>query len=348
MAGIFISYRREDGGPYAGRLYDALVTHLDRDTVFFDIDSIGPGEDFRDVLQRTLSSCKVVLAVIGTRWSTVQDKAGRTRITNDLDYVRMEISYALKNGLKVIPVLVGGAAIPEEAELPPDLHALRYRNAWDLSDRRFHQDVQILVDVIRKALSSSGSDTPAPDTPMPATPSPAPVFRAPAPTKTPAAERATDGPSLFPLYGITLGKTTVQELAKLGERTSNVDETTGEPYLCYEVNEIDFWYDEDSEIVDHMYLVVGGTLPAEWEQLGLKWENSYNQWLSWLKSMNYTVEIEEPPHVEEWESEDTFSAKVKGRKTGRLNQSIELDFAFEKGTIDSPSTIYSISLSSDD
>jgi hypothetical protein len=341
MAGIFISYRREDGGPYAGRLYDALVSHLDRDTVFFDIDSIGPGEDFRDVLHRTLSSCKVVLAIIGTRWSTVQDKAGRTRITNDLDYVRMEISYALKNGLKVIPVLVGGAAIPEEADLPPDLHALRYRNAWDLSDRRFHQDVQILVDVIRKALGTPGSDTP-----VPVTPAPTPVFHAPAAKKPPAEEQAADGPSLFPLYGITLGKTTVQELAEIGERTMDVDADTGEPYLCYEVNEIDFWYDEDSEIVEHMYLVTGGEVPTEWEQIGWNWENSYNQWLQWLKSMNYTIEIDTPPHVEKWEGEDTFSAKVKGRKTSGLSHLIELDFSFEKGTIDSPSTVYSVNISS--
>ena len=46
MGGIFISYRREDSGPYAGRLRDALSHHFGAEQVFRDIDSINPGERF--------------------------------------------------------------------------------------------------------------------------------------------------------------------------------------------------------------------------------------------------------------------------------------------------------------
>jgi hypothetical protein len=44
MGGIFISYRRNDSGPEAGRLRDALIRHFGANQVFRDRDSITPGE----------------------------------------------------------------------------------------------------------------------------------------------------------------------------------------------------------------------------------------------------------------------------------------------------------------
>ena len=49
MSGIFISYRREDSAPYAGRLYDWLSHRFGKESIFIDIDTIQPGEDFVDV-----------------------------------------------------------------------------------------------------------------------------------------------------------------------------------------------------------------------------------------------------------------------------------------------------------
>jgi len=61
MAGIFISYRRDDSAPYAGRLYDRLVTKCIGDEIFIDIDQIAPGEDFVDIINTRLDSCHAVL-----------------------------------------------------------------------------------------------------------------------------------------------------------------------------------------------------------------------------------------------------------------------------------------------
>ena len=41
MAHIFISYRRDDTGGYAGRLFDRLSTHFGRGNIFMDVDTIG-------------------------------------------------------------------------------------------------------------------------------------------------------------------------------------------------------------------------------------------------------------------------------------------------------------------
>ena len=127
-------------------MYDVLAQHFGRERVFLDIDAIGPGEDFREVVERTLAASSVVLAVIGRQWVTITDRTGRVRLQNQTDTLRLEISSALaRKGLKVIPVLVDGATMPEESSLPEDLQALAYRNAAEVSAKRFHQDMEELV-----------------------------------------------------------------------------------------------------------------------------------------------------------------------------------------------------------
>src|SRR5262249_6875994 len=56
MAGIFITYRREDSAAYAGRLHDQLVARFGRDRVFMDIDAIEPGDDYTQVIAKRVGS----------------------------------------------------------------------------------------------------------------------------------------------------------------------------------------------------------------------------------------------------------------------------------------------------
>jgi hypothetical protein len=152
MDGIFINYRRDDSAPYAGRLYDHLRRTFPQQKVFMDIDAIDPGEDFVDAINRTLESSRVVLAVIGRTWSTSADEAGQRRLDNPDDYVERELSAALASKARVIPVLVGGAAMPRSEALPLPLAALARRNAIEVSDTRFSSDADRLGAAIRKLL----------------------------------------------------------------------------------------------------------------------------------------------------------------------------------------------------
>lgn len=151
MSHIFISYRREDAKNDAAILYAWLSDHFGSERVFMDIDTIRPGEDFKAVIEESCSSSRVLLAVIGRLWATVQ-KDGHRRLDDEGDYVRLEISYALRRGVRVIPVLVDGADIPTKANLPPDLQALADRQAWRLSKERFGHDVKSLISEIENAI----------------------------------------------------------------------------------------------------------------------------------------------------------------------------------------------------
>jgi hypothetical protein len=77
---VFISYRRQDASHLAGRLYDRLADRLGDDQVFIDVDTIAPGLDFGEVITEAVSTCEVLLAVIGPRWLTATDEDGRRRL----------------------------------------------------------------------------------------------------------------------------------------------------------------------------------------------------------------------------------------------------------------------------
>src|SRR5581483_5670635 len=151
MPGIFISYRREDSSAYAGRLYDHLVNHFGKDNVFMDIDSIEPGMDFLEVVQNTVSSCDVLIAVIGTKWLVATDADGR-RLDHPEDLVRLEIATALNRNVRVIPLLVAGAHMPAIRELPEPLVPLARRNAVDIFDAAFLPSLNRLIEALEKVL----------------------------------------------------------------------------------------------------------------------------------------------------------------------------------------------------
>jgi len=155
MARILISYRRDDSSAHAGRIYDRLVSSFGADSVFMDIDNIEPGEDFVEVLERALDSADVLLAMIGPKWTDITDARGNRRLDDPNDFVRLEIATALRRNIRVVPVLVGGAMLPSAGELPDDLEGLLRRQAHEVTDTRFHTDVERL----EKHLAPVGSAT---------------------------------------------------------------------------------------------------------------------------------------------------------------------------------------------
>ena len=145
MGAVFLSYRRGDSEGQARALSLELVKFLGKDSVFMDVDSIGLGRDFREVLQQSLGSCDVMVALIGPGWLDAVDGSGRRRLENTTDYVRQEIAGALKRNIPVIPVLVQGAQMPAPERLPEDIQDLAYRNGFELSHSTWESDVREMV-----------------------------------------------------------------------------------------------------------------------------------------------------------------------------------------------------------
>jgi len=150
MPKILVSYRRDDSRADAGRLCDHLTEHFGRDQVFFDIDSIAPGDDFVSRLEKTVSTCDVLIAVIGPRWLLISDQAGARRLDDPQDFVRLEIASALRREIPVFPVLVDNARIPRSEDLPDDLQALTRHQAVHLPQAGYRLHVNVLIQAIEE------------------------------------------------------------------------------------------------------------------------------------------------------------------------------------------------------
>ena len=164
-----------------------------------------------------------------------------------------------------------------------------------------------------------------------------------APASTTGLEDASkSGVDLLPLYGVTLGKTSVAELARLGTKTISIDRETGSPSRYYVIRGTNFWYNE-AGIAEHIYIARGiYPIPEQWQALGFDWNISYSQWLSLLQRLRYFITVAEPPQIVEYSGHDSFSANIAATK-GPIT--ITLNFNYNEGTTtDSKKTLYSISV----
>lgn len=160
---IFVSYRRQDASGEAGRLVDHLQEAFGDDSVFLDVETIEAGLDFVQAIEKALSSCKVLIAMIGPHWATMKDSKGNLRLFNEDDFIRIEISAALKRDIRVIPVLVNGAVMPSPEELPEDLRSLTRRHAQELSSSRWKYDSDQLTSVLSKFIEPKPQPKPTPN-----------------------------------------------------------------------------------------------------------------------------------------------------------------------------------------
>lgn len=156
---VFISYRRDDTAGYARALHDALALALGAQRVFIDVDDIDAGQAFDQAIAQAVGGARVLLVLIGPRW-LAPHAGGAPRLLADDDFVRQEVAAGLAHGLQVIPLLLDGAAMPDESQLPAALKPLARRQALVLDARRFAADTERLVGVLRQTLCDVAPATP--------------------------------------------------------------------------------------------------------------------------------------------------------------------------------------------
>lgn len=147
---VFLSYRRADTPKDAERLRADLARVFGRERVFLDTHSLPAGVDFAQAIDETIDACDVVVAMIGKQWIGPRPENETSRIHDLQDHVRLEIEKALGRQIKIIPVLVDGAAVPSAHDVPDSIHPLLRFHAIDLTQRRWAEDVEVLVKYIRE------------------------------------------------------------------------------------------------------------------------------------------------------------------------------------------------------
>lgn len=168
MTEICISYRRADSQAITGRIFDRLIANYGKDSIFIDIDNIPAGTDFRQYLAETLLKASVLLTVVGPKWLGA-GKSGPDRIHDEADPVRVEVETALRNGLAIIPVLIGSRKMPNPNQLPESLKEFVYLNAvtidpgvdFDHHMQRLITNIDAILAIKRKARAPAAQSVPA-------------------------------------------------------------------------------------------------------------------------------------------------------------------------------------------
>ncbi|MDR3267451.1 MAG: hypothetical protein LBT83_00055 [Tannerella sp.] len=150
----------------------------------------------------------------------------------------------------------------------------------------------------------------------------------------------------FPVYGITLGQTTTQDLKKMGHTPKLYE--NGPKHHC-DVETITFWDHDGDNIYEYIFMLYYKNMPAVWtNKFGFKWELSYNDWLTLFQRLGFSVKIIEAPVTKKYDDRNTLSAKLKALSADK-HLEFTLDFNYgndnnEGYSINSKKSLFSINV----
>jgi hypothetical protein len=142
-------------------LESRLAAAFGAKAVFRDDRAILLGTDFEQRIREELATCQVMLVVIGPQWLAV-DADKRTKLDDESDWVRYEITEALRAGMHVAPLLVNGSARLDAAKLPEPLRPLTKRQYRYIRERSAMHDIEALVEEIAELIGQQPADPNAP------------------------------------------------------------------------------------------------------------------------------------------------------------------------------------------
>jgi hypothetical protein len=150
--GVYISHRRAESAPYATMLYSRLTERFGRGQVFMDLALFESDMTLAETVVAAVRSCSIVLVLIGPQWLTITDETGRRRIDDEGDFVRLEVEAALKNNIRMLPIILDEALVPRDDQLPPSLARLVRRNFMALSSERSNFGIDRVLEVVDRVL----------------------------------------------------------------------------------------------------------------------------------------------------------------------------------------------------
>lgn len=147
----------------------------------------------------------------------------------------------------------------------------------------------------------------------------------------------------FPLWGVTLGKTTWKQAEDVGNKV--VIWNNG-PGRNMDVHDVTFWDHEGSGKFTQIYWTKHNSdFPDSWKSKGFSWNNSYNTWLSSFRNLGFTIKVTKEPETKYYDNRNTLSADVQAlSKDGLLRFDLDFDYGNDGHYTSSPKSLYSITI----
>ena len=128
---VFISYRRV-GGEHSARMIRDSLTEMGYD-VFFDVESLRSG-NFNTKLYSVIDEC--------TDFVLILSPDALDRCSDEKDWVRREVEYAISKNKNIVPILLRGFSF--DCELPDSLKILPQLNGIEASTEFFDAFIEKL------------------------------------------------------------------------------------------------------------------------------------------------------------------------------------------------------------
>lgn len=151
MSGIvFLNYRRADSDSWVLRIRQHLSAQFGTKNVFHDLANIPLGAQLRPFLSAHVVNCSVMVPVIGPNWLRIlRERAG----TGNPDHVLIELELAIAHSKAIVPVLVDGAKLPSNRELPSGIASLADRAGLVISMSQPEADIKGLGKEIEQLIA---------------------------------------------------------------------------------------------------------------------------------------------------------------------------------------------------
>lgn len=147
----------------------------------------------------------------------------------------------------------------------------------------------------------------------------------------------------FPIWGMTLGKTTWKEAEDAGNQVRVWENGVGR---VVDVHNVSFWDHEGSGKFTSIYWTYyESEFPILWSSKGFSWDNSYDEWLQTFKNLGFTLKINKTPVTKEYDGRNTLSAEFEATsKDGMLQFDLDFDYGKDGHYTSSPKSLYSITI----
>ena len=142
----------------------------------------------------------------------------------------------------------------------------------------------------------------------------------------------------FPLFGVTLGKTTWKQAREMGYK---VIRTESDSSRTMNVEDVDFWDHDGVGIFTSVYWTRDESdFPSLWKSKGFDWNLSYDKWIGVFETLGYIITVTRKPS-----QRNTLSAEFEALSPDKtLNFIMVFDYGEDGYYTTSPNTLYSITI----
>lgn len=148
MSQIIVSYRNHTA--LLDRLVERLREKFGQEKIIFGTEKLlspSPTEDPLLTIEQKVEKAGIVIAILDSAWlegDWIRDRENADRLT---------IATALRDDIRLIPVLLDDAELPTSGELPSDLSRLSRRVPLTIGENTFYDDAHDLIESLERYMN---------------------------------------------------------------------------------------------------------------------------------------------------------------------------------------------------